>query len=422
MRRLLLVLALVLCVPALAQTVVNGSFETPSVAGGMYLQYSPAGAGWTFANGAGIQHDGSAFGADDAPDGSQTAFVQSNGTMGQNVTLAAGDHTILLKAAMRGAQINVIKVKLGSTLLGSFNANSNDFVQFALPFHLSAAGTYTLSFNGSTSEDKTIFLDQIDVVDGFVNGPPSDPTPPSNPTPPTSTANLWVPGTQDQSAQFNGGGASATAPGALAYHKNSRATGNDSTAGGAGCRAGGDNSECRGWNNVADGDQSEASGHQSNAYGIIGARVFASGSFVHSGDAGVGTGDAQGMELVLRGFTTDGTPVTLGTNGSPATYSPKHNTNYVPDRAAQTVRGEVVARELGTGVSQGFSFTVLAARAGGVTTVVFVDPVRSSPGPWSVDVVADPNAVAPVIRVTGSTGRNVRWVATTRAAITVEVQ
>ena len=50
----------------------NGSFETPSIAS---YAYRPS-SSWTFIGNAGIQHNGSAWGAPNAPDGVQTAFLQ----------------------------------------------------------------------------------------------------------------------------------------------------------------------------------------------------------------------------------------------------------------------------------------------------------------------------------------------------------
>ncbi|MDQ2659413.1 MAG: fibronectin type III domain-containing protein, partial [Verrucomicrobiota bacterium] len=54
----------------------NGGFENPAQASSFV--YNPTGAGWVFAGGAGIQGNGSQWGAANAPEGTQTAFVQNS--------------------------------------------------------------------------------------------------------------------------------------------------------------------------------------------------------------------------------------------------------------------------------------------------------------------------------------------------------
>jgi len=65
-----------------AAILANSSFETPSVGNANYV-YNPAGGGWTFSGYSGIQSNASAFGAANAPDGTQTAFLQ--GYFGQGM-------------------------------------------------------------------------------------------------------------------------------------------------------------------------------------------------------------------------------------------------------------------------------------------------------------------------------------------------
>ncbi len=84
---------------ASAATIVDPSFESPSVGLGGY-QYDPASApaGVTFdgggAGGAGIQSNGSAWQLAAAPDGSQTAFLQSTGSYGASISLDVSDLTV----------------------------------------------------------------------------------------------------------------------------------------------------------------------------------------------------------------------------------------------------------------------------------------------------------------------------------------
>jgi hypothetical protein len=64
-------------------SIPNGGFETPVVSPREFIQAYKDDKGllkapsWTFANGAGVQHNGSAFAASKAPEGSQTAVFQN---------------------------------------------------------------------------------------------------------------------------------------------------------------------------------------------------------------------------------------------------------------------------------------------------------------------------------------------------------
>jgi hypothetical protein len=92
----------------LLTSVVDGGFETPAVGSGpTAYQYSPTGSPWTFispsvgSNGAGVAGNGSGFtdGNPDAPEGSQVAFLQRNGTISQAINFAAGTYTLSFLAA-----------------------------------------------------------------------------------------------------------------------------------------------------------------------------------------------------------------------------------------------------------------------------------------------------------------------------------
>ena len=84
----------------------NAGFELPDEGSG-YI-YNPTGAGWTFSgdvgNGSGVSGNDSAFtsGNPHAPAGVQVGFLQANGTISQDVTLAAGTYIISFLAAQRG--------------------------------------------------------------------------------------------------------------------------------------------------------------------------------------------------------------------------------------------------------------------------------------------------------------------------------
>ncbi|MES2354388.1 MAG: S8 family serine peptidase [Pseudomonadota bacterium] len=151
---------------------VNGGFETPSLGSG--YQYSPSGAGvgWTFSGGAGIQGNGSAWGAPAAPSGSQVAFVQATGTFSESINFAtAGSYTISFRAAQRACCTSPynqqVRVLVDGVQIGlATPSSSTSYDSFAFSFSVSAAA-HTITFAGtSTSGDRSAFIDAVTIVPG----------------------------------------------------------------------------------------------------------------------------------------------------------------------------------------------------------------------------------------------------------------
>ncbi len=155
--------------PITTNGIANGGFEVPATNG--YV-YNPTGGGWTFAVSAGIQQNGSAFGAPNAPDGVQTAFLQ-DGTIGGNGTIfhsiylaSSGTYTVSFLAALRAYQTSPtpmsFQVTFDSTVVGTFSPTSTNFSSFTTnPISLSA-GFHTLSFVGTgAAPDTTDFIDSV---------------------------------------------------------------------------------------------------------------------------------------------------------------------------------------------------------------------------------------------------------------------
>lgn len=168
-------------------TVANGSFETPAT--GSYM-YNPAGATWTFTGNGGIQKNGSAFSGTTAvaPDGVQTAFLQSNGTAGamsQSVSFGtAGNYTISFKAARRYSTIQPIQVKVDGTVVGTYTPSTNSFETITTASFSVAAGNHTISFTATDGTgDKATFIDQVSIAGGGGGG-----SAPAAPTGLTATA------------------------------------------------------------------------------------------------------------------------------------------------------------------------------------------------------------------------------------------
>ena len=152
----------------------NAGFESPAVTASNGLQYGVAGAGWTFSpevgtGGSGLQKNGSAFGGAGAPEGSQTAFVQTSGAMSQSLPdLSAGTYAVKFKAARRGwsgGGQQTLGVYLDGTLLGSIAPGSTQFESFTTGTVTLGAGAHTIRFAGQNlSGDNTAFVDAVSLI------------------------------------------------------------------------------------------------------------------------------------------------------------------------------------------------------------------------------------------------------------------
>ena len=90
-----------------ASSLGDSSFETPGLAAKTF-RYSPDGSPWQFSGGAGVSSNGSGFtaGNPNAPDGTQVAFLQCNGSMSQPVSMDAGTYSLSFLAAQRAGAAN----------------------------------------------------------------------------------------------------------------------------------------------------------------------------------------------------------------------------------------------------------------------------------------------------------------------------
>jgi len=148
--------------------------------------------------------------------------------------------------------------------------------------------------------------------------------------------------------------------------------------------------------------------------GGLSAQANSYGQFVHASGQFGAAGDAQASVFVLRRLTTTGTATELYLDGS---SSSRRLT--VPLNSTWTFDILITARTQ-PGLSAGYQVRGLVENEAGCTTVraasktVLYEDVAS----WDVAVEADGADNHLIIRVTGSTGYTVRWVASVR---TVEV-
>ena len=154
---------------AAGSSLANASFEIPALGSG--YQYSPvaSGIGWSFSGGTGIEGNGSAWNAFPAPDGRQAAFIQGTSTIAQTVNLNAGSYAISFQAAQRSCCVvpyaQPIRVSVDGAQIGSLIAPPGTaFTAFSIPFSIPSGGSHTISFAGTDSNDRTTFIDKVELV------------------------------------------------------------------------------------------------------------------------------------------------------------------------------------------------------------------------------------------------------------------
>jgi len=150
----------------------NASFETPSV-GTASQQYNPVGATWTFLGDSGIQSNGSGWGVPNAPDGTQTAFLNGNpnrgtgnlGNISQSVNFAStGNYTISFQALRRQGQVQPLKLTVDGVQVGGLLTPSGSTFGLVTSgvFTINTTGLHTITLSATaTTSDLTTMVDQM---------------------------------------------------------------------------------------------------------------------------------------------------------------------------------------------------------------------------------------------------------------------
>jgi len=148
-----------------ALTLLNPSFETPSV---LSSQYNVPGASWAFKYNSGIANN--SMGAPATPYGSQAAFIQGNTNLSfftQNLSLSADTYEISCFAAKRaGYPANPLAVYVDGVSLGSnITVTAESFTQFILPVVTVTAGTHQIAFKGlGTDQSQWVLIDNVTIT------------------------------------------------------------------------------------------------------------------------------------------------------------------------------------------------------------------------------------------------------------------
>ena len=147
----------------------DSGFETVAV--GKSFQYRPSGSAWTFAGSAGVSGPGSAFtaGGPVAPEGSQVAFLQGNGSITQTIAgWRARTYRISFRSAERGnfgTSAEDFQVLVDGGVVGTFQPTGTSYQAYATPVFTVTAGSHVVSFRGlnTVGGDNTAFLDAVSV-------------------------------------------------------------------------------------------------------------------------------------------------------------------------------------------------------------------------------------------------------------------
>lgn len=154
--------------PPPSSSISDSSFETLRVGANTFSSfvYNPVVSGWVYSGTSGITGNYSGFTAGNtaAPDGTQVAFVQMQGSISTQVSLSAGTYTVSAQVANR---VNwnapqVVVVSVDGSDVGRFSGGSSYQLVTTSAFTVTA-GTHDIRFTGQSSADATLFLDTISV-------------------------------------------------------------------------------------------------------------------------------------------------------------------------------------------------------------------------------------------------------------------
>ena len=165
-----------IAVAAPAPIAGDAGFESVPVGSGFV--YDPTGSSWTFSGQSGVSGDGSAFtaGNPSAPQGSQVAFLQNQGSFNQSVAnWVGGVYQINFSAAQRGnygTSNQTIQVLVDGKSVGIITPTSTSYSAYTtLTFNITT-GSHTITFQGlNSSGDNTAFLDSIAIVQSPATSP-----------------------------------------------------------------------------------------------------------------------------------------------------------------------------------------------------------------------------------------------------------
>jgi hypothetical protein len=151
--------------------VVNGSFETPVVAGTAPSNwaYTPSGATWAFSGTAGIAGPGSIWSNPASTSGSQVAILQGVGSFAQTFGSTAGTYVLSFVVAQRpntNAAPLGFNILLDGVLIQNYTPSSTTWTTLTPTLVVPTTGNHTLSFVGldNSGHGNTCFIDNITIT------------------------------------------------------------------------------------------------------------------------------------------------------------------------------------------------------------------------------------------------------------------
>lgn len=146
-------------------TFFNGGFEKPATTS---ARPGPMSNGWDFSDRAGVQHNGGPFQPTPAPQGTQTAYLKTDGGVagwfGQSINFKPGSYQLSFKAAKRtsfgGTQS--FDVYFDDQVIGSFRPDTGAYETFKTEPFATDGGRHTIKFQATTTAgDNTAFVDDV---------------------------------------------------------------------------------------------------------------------------------------------------------------------------------------------------------------------------------------------------------------------
>lgn len=149
----------------------QGGFEVPDLGTGTQAyQYRPSGSAWSFAGGAGLAGNGSAFTSlnPPAPQGDQVLFIQGGaGKAEQTFAVAAGRYRLSVEAAQRvratGPEDQVVSLRIDGEEVLQVRPSDGTYVELASQSFLLDLGFHTLEIASADPliGGQTLFLDAL---------------------------------------------------------------------------------------------------------------------------------------------------------------------------------------------------------------------------------------------------------------------
>jgi polygalacturonase len=151
----------------------DAGFELPFVGLGTdAVQYNPSGSPWTFTDTAGVAGNWSGYtiGNPDAPQGTQVAFLENQGSVSQTIYFPAGTYNVSVLAAQwaGNSSSQTIEVQVDGVPVTDFTPGDITYGSLTSDNFNVSDGFHTVSFVGldPDGQENIAFLDQVSVNAG----------------------------------------------------------------------------------------------------------------------------------------------------------------------------------------------------------------------------------------------------------------